>query len=106
MMQRVRWSICTRLMRMVSQLSFIATWCAAGQPYAAIHRTPLLSGASVVIEQKPSNILLDEHLNAFLSDVGLAKVAEASVAATHLSTRGVRGTPGYMGVFPATRRFQ
>jgi len=46
---------------------------------------------------KPSNILLDEHCNAKVSDVGLAKRAEELAnGASHVSQSEVRGTPGYL----------
>ena len=46
---------------------------------------------------KPSNILLDEHLNAKLSDVGLARHAhELQQGRTHMSTSKVVGTHGYI----------
>ena len=41
---------------------------------------------------KPSNILLDANLRAKLSDVGLAKAADAEMS--HMTTRHVMGTPG------------
>ena len=44
---------------------------------------------------KPSNILLDAADRVLLSDVGLAKEATAEQQ-THLSTRHVSGTPGYL----------
>ncbi len=42
---------------------------------------------------KPSNVLLDEQHNVYLSDFGLAKVREASV---QLTGSGIIGTPSYM----------
>jgi formylglycine-generating enzyme required for sulfatase activity/tRNA A-37 threonylcarbamoyl transferase component Bud32 len=42
---------------------------------------------------KPSNVLLDEASNAYLSDFGIAKVAEVSA---NLTGSGVVGTPPYM----------
>ena len=43
---------------------------------------------------KPGNILFDSQGEAFLSDFGIAKLAEASVAFT--GTGGMVGTPAYM----------
>ena len=56
---------------------------------------------------KPSNILLDEHLNAKLSDVGLARQAhELQEGNTHLSTSRVVGTHGYIDpLYTQTGRF-
>ncbi|XWS43938.1 hypothetical protein CRYUN_Cryun15aG0001300 [Craigia yunnanensis] len=48
---------------------------------------------------KPSNILLDENLNAFLSDFGLARLLE--VSETHATT-DVAGTFGYVAPEYAT----
>ncbi|KAL5864613.1 hypothetical protein ACOSQ3_002127 [Xanthoceras sorbifolium] len=48
---------------------------------------------------KPSNILLDEELNAYLSDFGLAKILE--VSETHATT-DVAGTFGYVAPEYAT----
>ncbi|KAK8711023.1 hypothetical protein V6N13_146327 [Hibiscus sabdariffa] len=48
---------------------------------------------------KPSNILLDENLNAFLSDFGLARLLE--VSKTHATT-DVAGTFGYVAPEYAT----
>jgi serine/threonine protein kinase len=48
---------------------------------------------------KPSNILLDEELNAYLSDFGLAKLLE--VSQTHATT-DVAGTFGYVAPEYAT----
>jgi serine/threonine-protein kinase len=42
---------------------------------------------------KPGNILFDEYNNAFLSDFGIVKVAEAT---SSLTGSGVIGTPAYM----------
>ncbi len=42
---------------------------------------------------KPGNILFDEENNAFISDFGIAKFAEASV---NLTASGIVGTPTYM----------
>lgn len=42
---------------------------------------------------KPGNILFDERGKAYLSDFGIAKVAEA---ATNLTGTGIIGTPAYM----------
>lgn len=42
---------------------------------------------------KPSNVLLDEAGNCYLSDFGIAKVTEASA---HLTGSGIIGTPTYM----------
>lgn len=42
---------------------------------------------------KPANILFDQHSNAYLSDFGIARIAEASVA---LTGDGLIGTPSYM----------
>lgn len=42
---------------------------------------------------KPSNILLDEHGNALLSDFGLAKIHDASVS---LTGSALLGTPAYI----------
>ncbi len=42
---------------------------------------------------KPSNVLLDDHGNAYLSDFGIAKVSESTV---QLTGSGVVGTPAYM----------
>jgi tRNA A-37 threonylcarbamoyl transferase component Bud32 len=41
---------------------------------------------------KPSNILLDKHRNAYLSDFGIAKILEAA----DLTGSGIIGTPLYM----------
>lgn len=43
---------------------------------------------------KPGNILFDTQGNAFLSDFGIAKIAEATTAFT--GTGGMVGTPAYM----------
>ncbi|KAJ4835745.1 hypothetical protein Tsubulata_037146 [Turnera subulata] len=51
---------------------------------------------------KPSNILLDEEMNAYLSDFGLARLME--VSRTHATT-DVEGTFGYVAPdYVATRR--
>lgn len=42
---------------------------------------------------KPGNILFDEVNNAFISDFGIAKIAEA---ATRITNSGIIGTPRYM----------
>lgn len=42
---------------------------------------------------KPANILFDQHANAYLSDFGIARIAEASIA---LTGDGLIGTPSYM----------
>jgi len=42
---------------------------------------------------KPSNVLLDEKGNTFLSDFGIAKIIEPSV---ELTGAGILGTPAYM----------
>ena len=49
---------------------------------------------------KPSNILLDNEVNAYLSDFGLAKLLSCSE--THLTT-GVEGTFGYVAPEYATQ---
>lgn len=56
---------------------------------------------------KPSNILLDEHLNAKLSDVGLARQThELQEGRTHLSTSKVVGTHGFIDpLYTQTGRF-
>lgn len=48
---------------------------------------------------KPSNVLLDEHGNAYLADFGIAKISEATV---QLTGSGVVGTPAYMAPEMAT----
>jgi hypothetical protein len=46
---------------------------------------------------KPSNILLDAHLNVKLSDVGLSRAAhELAEGATHVETSNLSGTPGFI----------
>ena len=48
---------------------------------------------------KPSNVLLDEHGNAYLADFGIAKISEATV---QLTGSGIVGTPAYMAPEMAT----
>ncbi len=42
---------------------------------------------------KPENILFDQHQNAFLSDFGIVKLAQAT---TTFTGKGILGTPAYM----------
>ncbi|KAH7651405.1 Non-specific serine/threonine protein kinase protein [Dioscorea alata] len=51
---------------------------------------------------KATNVLLDKHLNAKISDFGLAKLSEEDV--THISTR-IAGTIGYMAPEYAMRGY-
>ncbi|KAF8740725.1 hypothetical protein HU200_013777 [Digitaria exilis] len=54
------------------------------------------SGTKYVVhgDIKPSNIMLDEELNAKLGDFGLARLVDHSAAAR--TTESVMGTPGYV----------
>ncbi len=46
---------------------------------------------------KPSNIMLDSEGNAFLTDFGIARLAEGSQTSAGLTGTGIAlGTPGYM----------
>jgi len=49
---------------------------------------------------KPSNVLLDENGNAYLSDFGIAKITESTV---QLTGSGIVGTPAYMAPEMADR---
>ncbi|XWS32575.1 hypothetical protein CRYUN_Cryun22dG0001200 [Craigia yunnanensis] len=81
----VQWSVIYKITMDISQaLAYLHYSCVP----RIVHR-----------DIKPSNILLDENLNAFLSDFGLARLLE--VSETHATT-DVAGTFGYVAPEYAT----
>ncbi|KAH6835195.1 Leucine-rich receptor-like protein kinase family protein [Perilla frutescens var. hirtella] len=47
-------------------------------------------------DMKSSNVLLDDHLEARVSDFGMARMMSGSAVDTHLSVSTLAGTPGYV----------
>ncbi len=70
----------------ISETSQIFTRLAAALDY--VHSKGIIHR-----DLKPANILFDQHGNAYISDFGIARIAEASVA---LTGDGLIGTPSYM----------
>jgi serine/threonine-protein kinase len=70
----------------IEQVANITLWLADALDYAhhkgVVHR-----------DLKPANILFDETENAYISDFGIAKLANA---ATNIKQTGIIGTPRYM----------
>ncbi|OMO99277.1 hypothetical protein COLO4_13387 [Corchorus olitorius] len=83
--KNVQWSVIYKIIMDIAQaLAYLHYSCVP----RIVHR-----------DIKPSNILLDENLNAFLSDFGLARLLE--VSETHATT-DVAGTFGYVAPEYAT----
>ncbi|XP_074377262.1 putative serine/threonine-protein kinase PBL22 [Apium graveolens] len=60
-----------------------------------LHTGTVLQERVIHRDVKSSNILLDEHWEAKVSDFGLSKIGPANQSCSHVSTN-VKGTPGYM----------